>query len=58
MVHNMTNISAKSGYELINAEALLGGDTASVHILTITIVHDITNTGGNCMCRICTTNAE
>ena len=28
----MTNISAKSGYGLINAEALLGGDTTLVHI--------------------------
>ena len=32
MVHNMTNISAKLGYGLINAEALLGGDTTLVHI--------------------------
>ena len=46
MVHYMTNISAKSGYGLINAEALLGGDTTSVHINYITTNHDITNTGG------------
>ena len=31
MVHNMTNISAKSGYGLINAEALPGGDTTLAH---------------------------
>ena len=42
----MTNISAKSGYGLINAEALLCGDTTSVHIKTITTDHDITNTSG------------
>ena len=58
MVHNTTNISSKSGCGLINAEALLGGDTTSVHIKTITTDHDITNTGKNCMCRICTTSAE
>ena len=28
----MTNISTKSGYGSINAEALLGGDTTLVHI--------------------------
>ena len=27
-------------------------------MLTITTDHDIINTGGNCVCRICTTNAE
>ena len=31
-VHNTTNIPARSGRGLINAEALLGGDTTSVHI--------------------------
>ena len=31
-VHNMTNVSVKSSYGLINAESLLGGDTTSVHI--------------------------
>ena len=46
MVHNTTNISSKSGCGLINAEALLGGDTTSVHIKTITTDHDITDTGG------------
>ena len=30
MVHNMTNIPARSGCGLINAEALLGRDTTSV----------------------------
>ena len=44
MVHNTTNISSKSGCGLINAEALLGGDTTSVHIKSITTDHDITNT--------------
>ena len=58
MVHNTTNISSKSGCGLINAEALLGGDTTSVHIKSITTDHNITNTvrGGNE--RKCTTNAE
>ena len=56
MVHDTTTISSKSGCGLINAEALLGGDTTSVHIKTITTDHDITNTGGNE--RKCTTNAE
>ena len=42
MVHNTTNI--------------LGRDTTSVHIKTITADHDITNTEGNE--RKCTTNAE
>ena len=46
MVHNTTNISSKSGCGLINAEALLGGDTTSAHIKTITTDHDITDTGG------------
>ena len=46
MVHNTTNISSKSGCGLINAEALLGGDTTSVHIKTITTDHEITNTVG------------
>ena len=44
MVHNTTNISSKSGCGLINAEALLGGDTTSVHIKSITTDHNITNT--------------
>ena len=44
MVHNTTNISSKSGCGLINAEALLGGDTTSVHIKSITIDYNITNT--------------
>ena len=44
MVHNTTNISSKSGCGLINAEALLGGDTTSVHIKRITTNHNITNT--------------
>ena len=44
MVHNTTNISSKSGCGLINAEALIGGDTTSVHIKSITTDHDITNT--------------
>ena len=43
MVHNTTNISSKSGCGLINAEALLGGDTTSVHIKSITTDHNITN---------------
>ena len=47
------SIPAKSGCGLINAEALLGGDTTSVHIKTITTDHDITNTGENCMRKIC-----
>ena len=46
MVHNTSNISFKSGCGLINAEALLGGDTTSVHIKTITTDHEITNTVG------------
>ena len=58
MVYNTINISSKSGCGLINAVALLGGDTTSVHIKTITTDHDNTNTEENCMCRICTTNAE
>ena len=60
MVHNTTNISSKSGCGLINAEALLGGDTTSVHIKTITTDHDITDTGGGGGGdeRKCTTNAE
>ena len=45
MVHNTTNISSKLGCGLINAEALLGVDTTSVHIKTITTDHDITDTG-------------
>ena len=59
MVHNTTNISSKSGCGLINAEALIGGDTASVHIKSKTTDHNITNTeraAGNE--RKCTTNAE
>ena len=44
MVHNTTNISSKSSCGLINAKALLGGDTTSVHIKTITTDHDITDT--------------
>ena len=43
MVHNTTNISSKSGCGLINAEALIGGDTASVHIKSKTTDHNITN---------------
>ena len=64
MVHNTTNISSKSGCGLINAEALIGGDTTSVHIKSITTDHDITNTvrggggGGGGNERKCTTNAE
>ena len=59
MVHNTTNISSKSGCGLINAEALLGGDTTSVHIKTITTDHDITDTGGEGGDeRKCTTNAK
>ena len=54
MVYN----TIESGCGLINAVALLGGDTTSVHIKTITTDHDNTNTEENCMCRICTTNAE
>ena len=46
MVHNTTNISSKSGCGLINAEALLGGDTTSVHIKAITTDHNITDTDG------------
>ena len=46
MAHNTTNISFKSGYGLINAEALLWGDTKSVQI----------KARGNE--RRCTTNAE
>ena len=42
----MTNISSKSSFGSINAKALLGGDTTSVHIKTITTDPDITNTGG------------
>ena len=59
MVHNTTNISSKSSCGLINAEALLGGDTTSVHIKTITTAtdHDITKTAGGDE-RKCTTNAE
>ena len=45
--------TAKSGCELINAEALLGRDTTSLHIKTITTDHDITNTGENCIRNIC-----
>ena len=44
MVHNTTNIFFKSGCGLISAEALLGGDTTSVHIKSITTDHNITNT--------------
>ena len=58
MVHNTTNISSKSGSGLINAEALLGGDTTLVYIKTITTDHDITNTGGGRNERKCTTNPE
>ena len=60
MVHNTTNISSKSGCGLINAEALLGGDTILVYIKTITTDHDITNTGGGGERneRKCTTNPE
>ena len=65
MVHNTSNISFKSGCGLINAEALLGGDTTSVHIKTITTDHEITNTvggegrgGGGGNERKSTTNAE
>ena len=57
MVHNTTNISSKSGCGLINAEALLGGDTTSVHIKSITTDHNITNTvrgGGGGDERKCT----
>ena len=39
-------IHDKSGCGLINAESLLGGDTTSLHIKTITTDHDITNTWG------------
>ena len=46
MVHNTTNISSKSGCGLIDAEALLCGDTSSVQIKARTTDHDITNTGG------------
>ena len=47
MVHKTTNISSRSDCGFINAEALLGGDTTSVQIKTITTAtdHDITNTG-------------
>ena len=60
MVHNTTNISSKSECGLINAEALLGGDTTSVHTKSITTDHNITNTvrGGGGDERKCTTNAE
>ena len=60
MVHNTTNISSKSGCGLINAEALLGGDTTSVHIKSITTDHNITNTvrGAAGNERKCTTHAE
>ena len=46
MVHNTTNISSKSDCGQINVESLLGGDTTSVHIKTITTDQDIANTGG------------
>ena len=39
MIHDTTTISSKSGCGLINAESLLGGDTASLHIKTITTDH-------------------
>ena len=59
MVHNTTNISSKSGCGLIDAEALLCGDTTSVQIKARTTDHDITNTrGGGGDERKCTTNAE
>ena len=59
MIHDTTTISSKSGCGLINAESLLGGDTASLHIKTITTDHDITYTwGGGGDERKCTTNAE
>ena len=45
-IHDTTTISSRSGCGLINAESLLGGDTTSVHIKTITTDHDITNTVG------------
>ena len=46
MIHDTATISSKSGCGLINAESLLGGDTTSLHIKTITTDHDITNTLG------------
>ena len=46
MIHDTATISSKSGCGLINAESLLGGDTTSLHIKTITTDHDITNAWG------------
>ena len=49
MIHNTTNISARSGCGLTSAEALLGGYKGRHYIrtykLTINTDQDITNTG-------------
>ena len=39
-------------------QKLFLAETPHQFISTITTVHDITNTGENCMCRICKTSAE
>ena len=54
--NSTTNIPAKSGCGLMQKLSLVGMNkgTTSVHV-NYTTGHNITNTGGNCMCRICAT---
>ena len=59
MVHKKTNILfLPSQVVERKMQKFFLAETPHQFILTITTVHEITNTGENCMCRICKTSAE